>query len=149
MKIKQPAGFWVRLGARALDGIILGVVFSILTYLIYGEFFRDYTPLDTLNMLYFVLIPVIWYGYTIGKKATGVRIIRKNGEKVGVGRMLLREFVGSLIYALTLGIGIIVSAFMVGLRDDKRAIHDFIAGTYVTHQSPENSSQQVMEGKHA
>lgn len=139
----------MRLGARALDGIILGVVFSLLTYLIYGEFFRDYTPLDTLNMLYFVLIPVIWYGYTIGKKATGVRILRKNGAKVGVGRMILREFVGSLVYALTLGIGIIVSAFMVGLRDDKRAIHDFIAGTYVTHQSPEKNSKQVMEGKHA
>ena len=25
---------------------------------------------------------------------------------------------------------------MVGLREDKRAIHDFIAGTYVTHNPP-------------
>ncbi len=34
------------------------------------------------------------------------------------------------------GIAAIVSAFMVGLREDKRSIHDFVAGTYVTYAEP-------------
>lgn len=45
--------------------------------------------------------------------------------------MLMRVLVAGLVYVLTLGIGIIVSAFMVGMREDRRAIHDFIAGTEV------------------
>ncbi|MBX0357745.1 RDD family protein [Halobacillus sp. Nhm2S1] len=149
MDIKQPAGFWARFAARVLDGIILGVIFTLLTYLIYGEFFRDYSPLDSLNVVYFVVLPIVWSGYTIGKKAAGIRILQKDGTEVGIGRMLLREVVGFLVYALTLGIGLIVSAFMVGIREDKRAIHDFIAGTYVTHQAPDTTSKQVMEGNHA
>ncbi|MDQ0656030.1 putative RDD family membrane protein YckC [Paenibacillus sp. W2I17] len=35
------------------------------------------------------------------------------------------------MYVLTLVIGIIVSALMVGMREDRRAIHDFVAGTEV------------------
>jgi uncharacterized RDD family membrane protein YckC len=49
--------------------------------------------------------------------------------------MLLRTLVSGIFYALTIGIGAIVSAFMVGIREDKRAIHDFIAGTEVVHDS--------------
>lgn len=59
-----------------------------------------------------------------------------NGEKVGIGTMLMRFLVGSLIYIVTLGVALIVSAFMVGLHKDERAIHDFIAGTYVTYERP-------------
>ena len=47
--------------------------------------------------------------------------------------MILRVLVGALIYGVTFGIGVIVSAFMVGMREDKRSIHDFVAGTYVTY----------------
>jgi uncharacterized RDD family membrane protein YckC len=44
--------------------------------------------------------------------------------------------VAAIVYGITLGIAVIVSAFMIGLRKDKRAIHDFIAGTYVTYEKP-------------
>ncbi|ESU33866.1 hypothetical protein G3A_04290 [Bacillus sp. 17376] len=66
----------------------------------------------------------------------GVRIAKVNGEKLGSGTMLMRTIVAGLVYVLTLGLGAIVSAFMVGIREDKRAIHDFIAGTYVTYEKP-------------
>lgn len=66
----------------------------------------------------------------------GIRIFRVDGEKLGIGTMLLREFVAGIVYIVTLGLGMIVSAFMVGLRKDHRAIHDFIAGTYVTSNKP-------------
>ncbi|MET3684123.1 putative RDD family membrane protein YckC [Alkalibacillus flavidus] len=111
----------------------------MLTTVIYGQFFLDdqlYNPLDFLSWLYFIIVPAVWMGYTLGKKAMDIRIARVDGEKVTIKTMLLRQVLANFIYLLTLGIGIIVSAFMVGIREDKRAMHDFIAGTYVTYESP-------------
>jgi uncharacterized RDD family membrane protein YckC len=47
----------------------------------------------------------------------------------------LREWVGKfLLPFITFGITTIISIFMVIFRKDKRAIHDFLAGTYVSFQ---------------
>lgn len=133
--MNRPAGFWVRLGAAILDGLIIGVPLAIISYLITGNA-EDNAFTSSVNLLYSVLVPVVWSGYTVGKKIVGVRIAKVNGEKLGFGTMLLRTLVGGLVYVLTLGLAAIVSAFMVGMRQDKRAIHDFIAGTYVTYEKP-------------
>lgn len=143
--MNRPAGFWVRLGAAILDGLIIGVPLAIISYLVTGSA-EDNIFTSTLNFLYTLLVPVVWAGYTVGKKIVGVRIAKVNGEKLGFGTMFMRTIVSGIVYLLTLGIGIIVSAFMVGLRQDKRAIHDFIAGTYVTYEKPNEVSyeQKVM-----
>ncbi|MEH7885738.1 RDD family protein [Bacillus sp. JJ1609] len=143
--MNRPAGFWVRVGAAILDGIIIGIPIAIISYLVTGNA-EDSGISSTLNLLYTLLVPVVWSGYTVGKKIVGVRIAKVNGEKLGFGTMLMRTVVSGLVYLLTLGIGIIVSAFMVGLRQDKRAIHDLIAGTYVTYEKPNDVSleQKVM-----
>lgn len=133
--VTNPAGFWVRLGAVLLDGIIIGIPLGILSYIISGEpDGGSFT--NSLSFLYSLILPIVWYGYTIGKKVCGIRIVKVNGEKLGIGAMLMRTVVGGIIYGVTLGIAAIVSAFMVGMRQDKRAIHDLIAGTYVTHDKP-------------
>lgn len=133
----NPAGFWARFAANLLDGLIIGLPLSFISYLLFGSW--DETPITSLgNVLYTLLVPVLWYGYTIGKKVLGIRIAKVDGSKLGFGTMLLRVVVGGLIYAFTFGIALIVSAFMVAIREDKRAIHDFIAGTYVTYDPPEN-----------
>jgi uncharacterized RDD family membrane protein YckC len=133
--MNRPAGFWVRLGAAILDGLIIGVPLAIISYLITGNA-EDNAFTSSVNLLYSVLVPVVWSGYTVGKKIVGVRIAKVNGKKLGFGTMILRTFVGGLVYVLTIGLAAIVSAFMVGMREDKRAIHDFIAGTYVTYEKP-------------
>jgi uncharacterized RDD family membrane protein YckC len=133
--ITNPAGFWKRLLANLLDSIIIGIPLAILSYFITGNWEGDaFTSI--LNVLYFLIVPVIWSGYTIGKKIVGIRIVKVNGEKLGFGAMLLRTVVASIIYVITLGIALIVSAIMVAVREDKRAIHDFLAGTYVTTERP-------------
>ncbi len=113
------------------------------TYLLYfyGDFINgdDFRVIDFIGILYGLLLPVLWYGYTLGRRVTGNRIARIEGRKVGVGTMLLRELVAGIFYALTFGIGLIVSVLMVGIREDHRAIHDFIAGTYVTRCPPEKN----------
>lgn len=131
----DSVGFWRRLIANLLDGIIISIPVSILT-----TFFVDWNSDDTVSIvqsLYLLILPVLWYGYTLGKRIMGIRIVRLDGKKVGIGTMLLRNLIGGLIYVVTLGIGLLVSAFMVGLRGDHRAIHDFIAGTYVSEDKPQ------------
>ncbi len=114
------------------------IVSGIVGLMLYNQFLIDgFSFIDIMDMLYYLLLPVFWYGYTVGKRLLGIRIARIDGEKVGLGTMLLRDLVAGLVYTLTLGIGIIVRAFMVGLREDKRSIHDFIAGTYVTYNNPD------------
>lgn len=127
----SPAGFWIRLLANLLDGIIIGIPITVIGFLLTGNV-EDNLLTNLLSLAYSLIIPIVWFGYTVGKKIMGVRIVKINGEKLGIGSMLLRVVVAGMLYGITLGIAAIVSAFMVGLRDDKRAIHDLIAGTYVT-----------------
>ncbi|MFC4560097.1 RDD family protein [Virgibacillus kekensis] len=145
MNVSNPAGFGVRFFALILDGILVSLVTGLISLAIYNEFFMEsYSPLDWLVLIYHIILPVLWYGYTIGKRLLGIRIVKVNGENVGIGNMLMRHLVAGLVYALTLGIGVIVSVFMVAIREDKRAIHDFVAGTYVTYDSPDKLEEGVV-----
>jgi uncharacterized RDD family membrane protein YckC len=130
----NPAGFWIRLGANLLDGIIMSLPLAIISYLILGESDTWFTTLGT--YLYFILLPVFWVGYTVGKKILGIRIVNLDETDVSLWTMIKRQLIANIFYILTLGIGVIISAVMVGIREDKRAIHDFIAGTYVTFHPP-------------
>jgi uncharacterized RDD family membrane protein YckC len=132
-----PAGFWVRVGATIMDWLMINLPLIIIAGLITGEFSEENYFVSTITFLYVLITPVLWKGYVVGKRIAGIRIVKKDGSNVHIGNMLMRTIVAGIAYALTLGIGIIVSAFMVGIREDKRAIHDFIAGTYVTHAKPD------------
>ncbi|MDM5222554.1 RDD family protein [Peribacillus sp. NJ11] len=133
--MSDSVGFWKRLFAGFLDGIIVSAPLAIIFGLITGDWENENFS-TFFNFLYMMIVPILWYGYTVGKRIVGIRIVRVDGKKLGIGTMLLRYLVAALVYAITLGIGFIVSAFMVGIRKDHRAIHDFIAGTYVTSNKP-------------
>ncbi|MFC4410339.1 RDD family protein [Chungangia koreensis] len=132
MEEVRTAGFWVRLGAGLLDGLIVGLPLVLVSYLFTGT--TEETPITSIgNLLYLLIVPVIWSGYTIGKRIVGVRIVRMDGGKIGIGTMLLRTLAAGILYWATFGVLVIVSVLMVVLRDDKRAIHDFIAKTKVIY----------------
>ncbi|MDN4072320.1 RDD family protein [Fictibacillus terranigra] len=141
MEVQQPAGFWIRLGACILDGLIIGIILAFIGFLFTGDFVSEDPGGDwftnVVSFLYALLLPIFWSGYVIGKRICGIRIVKADGSKLGFGAMVMRVLIGGLIYGLTLGIALIVSAFMVGIRKDKRGIHDLIAGTYVTHLPPQ------------
>ncbi|MEJ9230813.1 RDD family protein [Peribacillus butanolivorans] len=133
--MSNSVGFWKRFLAEVLDGIIIGIPLAVIFGWITGQWEDD--NISTFGVfLYTIFVPILWYGYTVGKRMMGIRIVRVDGKKLGIGTMLLRCLVAGIVYGITLGIGFIVSAFMVGLRKDHRAIHDFIAGTYVTSTKP-------------
>lgn len=130
----MAAGFWIRVGAALLDALIVGIPLVLIAFIFTGgEIDTEYIT-DTLSFLYSLIVPVVWGGYTIGKRICGVKIRKvKDQTPPGIGTMLLRNVVAGIIYGLTFGVAAIVSAFMVGLREDKRSLHDFIAGTEVVY----------------
>lgn len=69
-------------------------------------------------------------GLTLGKWATGLRIERNDGAKVGMGRAFLRHFVGYPISFALLGLGFLMAAVSV----HGRGLHDIIAGTIVVRE---------------
>ncbi|MBT2575675.1 RDD family protein [Bacillus sp. ISL-51] len=142
MNIYKPAGFWIRLGAVLLDYLIITVPLAIIFMLITGKDPNDSTFISVILTVYSIVLPVYWNGYVIGKKICGIRIVKKDGTQASFLTMILRVIVGGIIYGITFGIAAIVSAFMVGMREDKRSIHDFVAGTYVTYARPEEGMEK-------
>ncbi len=70
-------------------------------------------------------------GKTIGKWATGLRVELTSGQVPGLGRALLRHFVGYPLSFLTLGFGFL----LVALTTRGRGLHDLIAGTVVIREN--------------
>ncbi|THE10339.1 RDD family protein [Bacillus timonensis] len=135
----EPAGFWIRFGASLIDGIVIFLIVLLFSLIFNFPVDNDSWQSGLLEFLYALSLPLFWYGYTVGKRLCGIRIARVDGEKLHIGNMLLRIVVAGLFYALTIGIGFLVSVVMVAVREDKRAIHDFVAGTCVTYNPPERS----------
>jgi uncharacterized RDD family membrane protein YckC len=69
-------------------------------------------------------------GLTLGKWATGLRIERNDGGSVGIGRALLRHFIGYPLSFALLGIGFLIAA----VTSHGRGLHDMIAGTIVVRE---------------
>lgn len=133
----RAAGFGSRLAADILDTIILIVPISIILYYVTGNFsfeWAQHFQWIVINVLYLTIVPVIWKGYVIGKRICKIRIKQINHRQVDLYHMFLREVIGKFLLSyITLGVTTIISIFMIIIRKDKRAIHDFIAGTYVSH----------------
>ena len=80
-------------------------------------------------LLNLVVLPA-FTGLTLGKWATGLRIERTDGGNVGIGRALLRHFVGYPLSFVLLGLGFLIAAVSV----HGRGLHDMIAGTVVVRE---------------
>jgi uncharacterized RDD family membrane protein YckC len=141
--LTNPGGFWRRFFSLFLDGLLISAIVSAAIF-IFGLDTSDRTVQageGIASLLYFVLVPVFWYGYTVGKKLLGVRIVKTDNTNVTLLTMILRYIVGGLIYAFSFGLAFIASVLMVIFRKDKRSVHDFVAGTYVTRNTPDTNGK--------
>ena len=131
----RRAGFWVRFCAAAIDGIIVMIAFGAVGAVLFPQDVHPFDPAydrsssDLIwfifNLLYYSLGVSVW-STTIGKRALGLYVLRSDGSKVGFLRAVGRWF-SYIISALILFIGF----FMIGLRQDKRGLHDLICDTVV------------------
>lgn len=135
---KKPAGFGVRLLVDLFDFFILTVPISLFLFWVKGEHSYDWTSGWTWQIiytLYLMSVPLVWSGYIIGKRIFKIKVKRTDEDKLTLKNMFLREVVGKFIVVyFTVGLSSIVSVFMVICRKDKRAVHDLIAGTYVSYE---------------
>lgn len=84
-------------------------------------------------------------GQTLGKRLRNIRVVRTDGSRVSVGRLILRNVVPLALSRLggVLRLLGLVDGLMV-FRNDRRCLHDLVAGTQVVNvdgppaRSPEN-----------
>ena len=132
----RPAGFWMRAVALALDFLLFFAVQFSLGYVVarlWGPEVEDSWGFRLLVVAFTFLFTAAYTtilhacgGQTVGKMIVGIRVVAADGSPLSPGAALLRYFAYFLSLAtLTLGY------LMAGLRRDKRALHDLVAGSRV------------------
>ncbi len=142
----EYGGFWIRFGAKTIDGIIMGLVNMVLTFmlfLLFGVSFLTFDPGERMSGMYlaaqgissvlqlvmqaaYVTFFIGKYAATPGKMACGLKVVTAEGESVSYLRALGRHF-AEYLSAIILMIGYIMAAF----DEEKRALHDRICNTRV------------------
>lgn len=110
------AGFWRRVGASALDFIIVFALLAATHTLVL------FLPL----WLAYHVGMWNWKGTTIGGMVVGLKVVRLSGQPLNFVVALVRSLF-SIFSALVLGLGF----FWAGWTKDKQSWHDLIAGTTI------------------
>lgn len=149
------AGFWLRVAAYFIDGLILGIplffVLMILMFLLGGfglmmhraaggpqaaAAFAGPLILGVLfTMLFLVAVQWLYFAgmessarqATFGKAAMSLRVTDLEGRRLSFGHASGRFFAKIVSSLIPLGIGYI----MAGFTEKKQALHDMIAGTLI------------------
>ena len=155
------AGFWVRFFASFLDTLFLALPVGIVIYFLSGGDWFDFSQFQQ-NMAYAmsgnaekaltnqpqkslrwellfefsVLIVTLmfwrrWQGATPGKKFFRVKIVDAKTFKDIDNKQAITRSLGYIASTLIFLIGF----FMIAFRDDKRGLHDLLAGTAVIYDS--------------
>jgi uncharacterized RDD family membrane protein YckC len=136
----QLAGFWRRFIAYIVDAIVVSIVTAIvdlaLSALIHASG-TDTTGTGFRGGLVSLVVGLVYFGYlwsrngqTLGYTAFGMRLVRTDGSPVSLGLAMVRYLLIWLSFALCL-VPALISAFMVGMGQQKQAIHDVLVGTLV------------------
>jgi len=122
----EYAGFWKRLAAMILDGLIIGAVSSIMIAITLG---LVYPALVVAGWLYFSLMESSAYQATLGKMALGIKVTDMQGKRLSFGRATGRYF-GKILSGIILCIGYL----MVAWTAKKQGLHDILAETLVINK---------------
>ncbi|GGE68172.1 RDD family protein [Priestia taiwanensis] len=146
---KDPslAPVYVRFGAMIIDLFILSILYGVTVFAVTGNYkdllgrfgasvgnpTYDLLIATGILALYFIIVPFVWRGRTVGKKILNIRIAKYPDGKLDFQTIIIR-FVGNIgLNIALLGIPAIANIYLVWLRKDKRAIHDLIAKTKVVY----------------
>jgi eukaryotic-like serine/threonine-protein kinase len=120
------AGFWIRSAARVIDIIALGIVLSILRYVLpILPLFRE-GPFVLLVAGIYEVYFVSARAATVGKMVLNLKIVQADGSAVP-RRLAAGRYLAMGVSLLIVTIGFLMIAF----DKEKRALHDRICGTRV------------------
>lgn len=113
----ELSGWWRRVGAALLDGII-SIPFLVIGYVL-------------------IVAPILMKregaknGQTWGKQALGIRVIKDDGQPFTYGTALLRDFVIKTLLMGAIAIVSLVNSLWPLWDPQNQALHDKLAGTHV------------------
>lgn len=136
-------GFWIRLGAKLLDGLIMGVVFVVpaMIFAVVGVGSGRFDPEAGLGFQLLLQALVTFlslayntfflgkFGATPGKMVCSIKVVAPDGGPISYGRALGRSL-AEILSQLVCYIGYIIAAF----DREKRTLHDHIANTRVVRK---------------
>ena len=149
---QEIGGRWERLGAALIDGLAVPLVIYLPVIVVGAPMMilalsRHDVPQFTASIIAacgvsFLLaiaatvITILWvsrYGQTIGKRIVGVKVVRTNGTKAGIGRIFWLRNVVNVLPALIPVIGGLYGLvdILFIFSESRRCIHDMIADTKV------------------
>ena len=148
------AGFWLRVVAYLIDGLLAGIGFGVLALIgvamVGVGHFKDFaqgannpddffTP-DVIGIVFVLAVTavvMVWLYYagmessiyqgTLGKMALGLIVTDLEGRRISFGRASGRYFSKLITGLIPLGIGYA----MAGFTEKKQALHDMIASCLV------------------
>jgi uncharacterized RDD family membrane protein YckC len=144
-------GFWIRFGARIIDGFVLGVPFMLLAAVFipsllrpgsqpsnpaFAAFFLSLIGFGLLTAIAYEVLMLRYRGATVGKIACGLKVVRSDGRSLGWGVSFGRFFMWNIV---TNGIPylnfilMLISGIMAGTDEQKRALHDRVCDTRVIY----------------
>lgn len=134
------AGFWRRVGATIVDGLLLTILFLPLLSLVYGsayytqpaEIYRG--AWDVFVNLILPIILTVWFwlkfSATPGKMLLKIQVLDKQTLKP----MSLAQAVGRYFAYFVSFIPLMLGLLWVGFSKTKQGFHDHLAGTVVVYK---------------
>lgn len=138
----RPASFALRAGGAAIDFAASSILFVILlmAFFVPGGYLaleQAWSTVFTISslVLAFVVAPCVvetlTRGKSLGRLATGARIVRDDGGAAGLRQAAIRALVGVVDFLLTIG-GL---AALVGILSPRsKRLGDHLAGTYAQYE---------------
>jgi uncharacterized RDD family membrane protein YckC len=152
----QLAGWWSRVGAQIIDVIVISVMASVILIVLGAVGATGFAFDDTAGtfglilaflvgglaavvaaLLYAPLMMAKTNGKTLGRMATGIRVVRANGKPVDFGYATLREVVVKWLLfnvvggSLTFGLAWFIDVLWPLWDEENRALHDMIVDSRV------------------
>ncbi|MGI2731310.1 RDD family protein [Bacillus cytotoxicus] len=145
LKMHRPAVVMNRIGASIIDMFLISVLYGVIVAILtgnysaifnrfnvsLGDYRYDITLVFILMAIYFIFLPFIWNGCTIGKKITRIKLISLTRETLTIRMLLVRFFVLLVPNIVFLGIPAICNVYMMLFRQDNCGFHDLVTKTKV------------------
>jgi uncharacterized RDD family membrane protein YckC len=134
------AGFWIRAGAKIIDGLIMAALqYAVLIPMGFLAFSSTDGPgigMILFSQLISIGIPLVYntffigrFAATPGKMACRLKVVAPDGDRISYARALGRNF-AEMISGMILAIGYLMAAF----DEEKRTLHDRVCSTRVIHK---------------
>jgi uncharacterized RDD family membrane protein YckC len=151
-------GFWIRFGSRMIDGLVFMVPIMIFAALLIPNLLRaarqtgnaasaTNSAFAGFGITFFVAFYLMAAAYeilllkyrsaTLGKSACGLKVVRSNGRSLSWGVCFGRFFMWNVVTSGIPYLNVIlmsVTSIMLGVDNEKRALHDRVCDTRVIYK---------------